>query len=288
MSMSSLRHRRVRFLLIVALVAVTPGCGGSSGAPAPDAGEIEALERQMWEDWKNRNWEAMRGRISGDAVILGAEGIMDRDGVVAAMAKQTCDVQDVALEDVKVTALAPTVALITYHASGTGTCDGQPIGAGSTSSIWVQRDGQWQTVHHQQSVSPTNAIAGNWELNLSKSKFVPAGDAPRSQARVYQVVGQQETGRHTGVNAQGNPSVIEFTAAYDGKDYPYKGSPDTDTVALTRVDANTTTFTQSREGKLVLTGTRVVSPDGKTLTITAKGTNAKGQPVDNVIVYDRR
>jgi hypothetical protein len=170
----------------------------------------------------------------------------------------------------------------------TGTCDGQPVGSSTNSSIWVQRDGGWQTVHHQQSSSQTDLIAGNWELNLSKSKFIPADAAPRSQSRLYQVQGQQETGRHTGVDAQGKPAVIEFSASYDGKDYPYTGAPDTDTVALTRVDANTTTFTQSREGKVVLTGTRVVSPDGKTLTITAKGTNAKGQRVDNVIVYDRR
>jgi hypothetical protein len=286
--MSSLRRPLVCSLLIAAIVVLSPGCAGSGSGGTADTSEIEALERQLWDQWKNRTVESMRDRIAADAVLLDGTGSIDRESAIAMWAKQSCDVQDVALEDVKVTSLAPTVAMITYRASVTGTCEGQPVGSSTNSSIWVQRDGGWQTVHHQQSAASTNAIAGNWELNLSKSKFVPAADAPRSQARVYQVVGQQETGRHTGVNAQGNPNVIEFTASYDGKDYPYKGSPDTDTVALTRVDANTTTFTQSREGKVVLTGTRVVSPDGKTLTITAKGTNAKGQRVDNVIVYDRR
>lgn len=286
--MSSLRRPLVCSLLIAAIVALSPGCAGSGSGASADPSEIEALERQLWDQWKNRTVESMRDRIAADAVLLDGTGSIDRESAIAMWAKQSCDVQDVALEDVKVTSLAPTVALITYRASVTGTCEGQPVGSSTNSSIWVQRDGGWQTVHHQQSSSQTELITGNWELNLSKSKFIPADAAPRSQSRLYQVQGQQETGRHTGVDAQGNPNVIEFTAAYDGKDYPYKGAPDTDTVALTRVDANTTAFTQSREGKVVLTGTRVVSPDGKTLTITAKGTNAKGQAVDNVVVYDRR
>jgi hypothetical protein len=242
----------------------------------------------MWEDWKNRNWEPMQSRVSGDALIFGGDGITNRDEAFAVMAKQTCDVQSIALDNVKVTTLAPSIALITYRATGTGMCDGQPLRPSMNSSIWAQRDGQWQTVHHQQSSSQADLLAGNWELNVARSRFVPADAAPRSQSRLYQVQGQQETGRHTGVDAQGQPTLIEFTASYDGKDHPYTGSPDYETVSLERVDANTTTFTQSRGGKIVLTGTRVVSTDGKTLTITAKGTNAKGQQVDTITVFDRR
>jgi hypothetical protein len=278
----------VRNTCWLAFVGLLSGCAGSGAGESPDPAEIETLERQLWDQWKNRTVESMRDRIAADAVVLDDTGITDREGAIAIWAKQSCDVQDVALEDVKVTSLAPTVALITYRASVTGTCEGQPLGSSTNSSIWVQRDGGWQTVHHQQSSSQTDLIAGNWELNLSKSKFIPADAAPRNQSRLYQVQGQQESGRHTGLDAQGNPTLLEFTASYDGKDYPYKGSPDYETVSLKRVDANTTTFTQSRGGKIVLTGTRVVSPDGRTLTITAKGTNAKGQQVETVTVYDRR
>jgi hypothetical protein len=279
--------RLTRATRLFACLAMISGCAGSGTGASADPSEIEALERQMWDYWKNREFDSMRVRLSEDAVLVGAEGVMNRDDAIAFMAKQKCDVQQVELEGVRVTSVAPTVALITYRATGTGTCDGQPLGTGTNSSIWVQRDGTWQTVHHQQSNAQTEQIAGNWELNLSKSKFVPADGAPKSQSRVYQVLGQQETGRHTGVDAQGNPTLIEFTVGYDGKDYPYKG-PDFDTLAIRRVDANTTSFTQSRSGKMALTGTRVVSPDGKTLTITAKGTNAKGQTIDSVMVFDRR
>jgi hypothetical protein len=270
----------------LALLALLSGCGTGG---SPDAGAIETLERQMWEEWKNHSLDTMRSRVTPEALVFGGEEIMDRDAAFAAMAKQTCDVQAVSLDNVKVTALAPAVALITYRANAVGACNGEPLGPSMNSSIWIQRDGMWQTIHHQQSVAvPQNRISGQWELNLSKSQFTPSDGAPRRQSRLYLVQGEQEIGRHTGIDPQGRPSAIEFTATYDGKEYPYTGSPDYDTVSLKRVDASTTAFTQSRGGKVVLTGTRVVSPDGRTLTISSKGTNAKGQAVDTTAVYDRR
>ena len=138
------------------------------------------------------------------------------------------------------------------------------------------------------SAQAADPASGTWEFNLAKSKFVPASLAPRSQTRTYQVKGNQETARHTGVDAQGKPTLIEFTANYDGKDYPLKGYPDWDSIALKRIDAYTTEFTQSRGGKVTLSARRVVSKDGKTMTITGKGTSAKGEPVDLAIVLEKR
>ena len=138
------------------------------------------------------------------------------------------------------------------------------------------------------SAQAADPASGAWELILTKSKFVPATQAPRSQTRTYQVKGEYETARHTGVDAQGNPTLIEFTATYDGKDCPLKGYPDWDSIAMKRIDAYTTEFTQSRGGKVTLSGRRVVSTDGKTMTVTAKGTTAKGERVDHVMVFEKR
>jgi hypothetical protein len=136
-----------------------------------------------------------------------------------------------------------------------------------------------------QSVDPAS---GTWELNLAQSRFVPASQAPRSQTRTYQVQGNQETARHTGIDAQGNSTLIEFTVRYDGKSYPLKGYPDWDSISMKRIDTHTSEFTQSRGGKVTLRGTRAVSKDGKTMTITAKGTTAKGEPVDQLVVFEKR
>ena len=130
-------------------------------------------------------------------------------------------------------------------------------------------------------------VVGTWELNVSKSKMTP-GPLPKSQTRVYRIMGTQETSIQKGVDAEGKPTLVEFTATYDGKEYPYKGSPLWDTIALTRVDAHTVSFTQKKDGKIALTGTRVVSKDGTTMTITGKGNDVKGQPTTLLLVLEKR
>ena len=80
-----------------------------------------------------------------------------------------------------------------------------------------------------------------------------------------------------------------FTANYDGKDSPITGNgPYGDSVAITRVDANTTRSVYTLKGVVMVTQTAVVSSDGKTRTVTAKGKNVLGQAVDNVNVYDKQ
>jgi hypothetical protein len=137
------------------------------------------------------------------------------------------------------------------------------------------------------SAQASDPVAGTWELNLTKSKFSP-GPPPQSQTRTYEVTGQQEKMTAKGLDAQGKPTLIQFTAQRDGKDYPYEGSPGIDTIALTPVDTVTLTYTAKKAGAVVLTGTRVISKDEKEMTISVKGTTATGQPVESVWVFDKR
>ena len=81
----------------------------------------------------------------------------------------------------------------------------------------------------------------------------------------------------------------EFTADYDGKDSPVTGnSPDSDTVARTRLNATTVQTVSKKGGKVTVTQTSAVSSDGKTRTVTTKGVNASGQEVNNVAVYEKQ
>jgi hypothetical protein len=72
------------------------------------------------------------------------------------------------------------------------------------------------------SAQSTNPLAGTWELNVAKSKFSSANQATRSQTREYQISGHQEKGIQKGIGPDGKPTLVEFTANYDGKDYSYK------------------------------------------------------------------
>jgi hypothetical protein len=133
----------------------------------------------------------------------------------------------------------------------------------------------------------TDPVVGTWELNVAKSKFSP-GPAPKSETRTYVVAGQEIKASSKGVDSTGKTVTGEWTVVYDGKDRPATGNPDADMLSLKRIDANTTEFTQKKAGKVVMSGTRSISKDGKVMTITTKGTNAKGQPVNDVEVFERR
>jgi hypothetical protein len=128
---------------------------------------------------------------------------------------------------------------------------------------------------------------GTWELNVAKSKYVPARLAPRSQTRTYRVEGNKDTARHTTVDAQGKQGLIEFTATLDGKISPLKGYADWDSISMKKIDLYTTEFTQYRDGKATLSGKRVVSKDGKTMTVNATGTAANGEKVETLAVFDK-
>ena len=43
-----------------------------------------------------------------------------------------------------------------------------------------------------------------------------------------------------------------------------------------------------KAGRSLQTLTRVVAQDGKTMTVTSKGTNAQGQAMNNVVVFDKQ
>ena len=61
-----------------------------------------------------------------------------------------------------------------------------------------------------------------------------------------------------------------------------------DAQTYTRGDDRTINVTRLKDGKVVQTGNWVVSPDGKTLTATYTGTNANGQQLTNMFVYDKQ
>ena len=137
------------------------------------------------------------------------------------------------------------------------------------------------------SAQATDARIGTWKLNVAKSKYSP-GPPPKSLTVKVEPSGQGEKVTTEGVNAEGARTATSYTANFDGKDNPLTGSPIADTVSLKRIDARTTERTDKKGGKVVQVLTRVVSADGKTMTVTLKGTNAQGQAVNNVIVFEKQ
>ena len=130
-------------------------------------------------------------------------------------------------------------------------------------------------------------IIGTWELNLTKSRFAP-GPAPKSETRTYTASGSDIKATSKGIGPDGKPTTAQWTINDDGKDRAEVGNPDADAISFKRIDAYTVEFTERRAGKVAMTGTRAISRDGKVMTITSKGTDAKGQAVSSVMVFEKR
>ena len=129
-------------------------------------------------------------------------------------------------------------------------------------------------------------FAGTWKLNVAKSKTTfksgttviePAGDGIKATVDL--------------VGADGTAYHWAWTAKYDGKDTPVTGTTPYGTggmIALTKVDPHTVKISSKVDGKVTVMQTMVVSADGKTRTITTKGQDAKGQPIDSTSVYEKQ
>ena len=133
----------------------------------------------------------------------------------------------------------------------------------------------------------TDPFVGTWKLNVAKSTFTP-GPAPKSETIRVEAAGEGHKVTGETVLADGQTGRIEYVASNDGKDYPVQGSPTTDAVSARRIDARTTELEYKKGGKTVRNLRARVSTDGKTLTLSVKGTNAQGQAVTNNALYEKQ
>jgi len=132
-----------------------------------------------------------------------------------------------------------------------------------------------------------NVANGTWKLNVAKSKYTP-GPLPKSATITYEetVDGIKRTGGS--VDAGGKTTPFEYNAKYDGKDYPVTGQDLYDTITIKRIDDQTAESTLKKSGKAVSNARRVISKDGKVMTLTVTGTNPKGDKMQNVAIYEKQ
>ena len=130
-----------------------------------------------------------------------------------------------------------------------------------------------------------DSIVGTWTLNVAKSTYSP-GPPPKSLTVKFEAAGDGIKSTSDTVAADGSSAHSEYTASYDGKDYPLKGMKDADSVALTRTDASTSVRSDKKAGKVVRTYTRTLSADGKTMTATITGSDEQGRTINNTVVLE--
>jgi len=136
-------------------------------------------------------------------------------------------------------------------------------------------------------VHAADPALGTWKLNVAKSKYSP-GPAPKSGNITFEASGDAVKRTGEQVAADGKKSSLSYTAKMDGKFYPVTGADLYDEISIKKIDDHNTEAAMKRGGKAAVSAKRNVSKDGKVMTITITGTNAKGEKINNVIVYDKQ
>ena len=130
---------------------------------------------------------------------------------------------------------------------------------------------------------------GTWKFNAEQSKFTPGPAPVKTLTVTREASGAGVKITVTGEQADGTPINASYSVKYDGKEVQVTGNTPYDTIGMKQVNANTLADERTKTGgQYRATGRTVVAGDGKTMTVTVKGTNAQGQPFTNVMVYDKQ
>jgi surface antigen len=129
-------------------------------------------------------------------------------------------------------------------------------------------------------------FAGTWKLNSAKTKY-KTGTPPKEQTVTFSEEGSTLHVMVKGTSSDGKTMSSHFTVPIAGGSGKIIESP-YEAVSGKNISPNERETTFSKGGKVVYTATAKRSADGKTLTVTVKGTNVVGQSVDGAAVYDKQ
>ena len=131
-------------------------------------------------------------------------------------------------------------------------------------------------------------LVGTWVLNTAKSKYTP-GPGPKSATTTIETVGGGYKFTVHQVPASGPDQNWTVITNFGGQPAKITGNnPNADAATYTKVNATTYDSVQSMKSKETQRQHVVVSADGKTRTVTSTGTDAKGQKINNVAVYEKK
>ncbi len=131
-------------------------------------------------------------------------------------------------------------------------------------------------------------FVGKWQLNPQRSKY-PAGTCPKQMIIEIESAGSGIRYNSDAIYANGRLAHSQYTADYNGKQVTVLGAhslllP----VSLKRLNSHTVVASYTRGFEVVATSRRVVSPDGRLMTITTTSKDQSGKTATTVGIYERK
>jgi len=123
----------------------------TTAVPLTEADAI-AKEKAAWDAIKNKDYDAFANMLADDQILVVADGVHDKAGSVDGV--KSFDLTDVTFSDWKFVSVDKDAAVITYTATSKGKMNGKdlPPDTSRHSSAWVNRNGKWVSIYHQESV----------------------------------------------------------------------------------------------------------------------------------------
>jgi hypothetical protein len=137
-------------------------------------------------------------------------------------------------------------------------------------------------------LASSDPFVGKWKLDVHRSKY-PDGTCPTRMLIEMHPAGQGVAYNSEATYRNGAETHAQYTAEYNGKPVIVMGThglmlP----VSLKRLDERIVEAFYTRGAEIVATSRRVVSADGRKMTITTVSKNATGKRLKTVGVYSRQ
>lgn len=135
-----------------------------------------------------------------------------------------------------------------------------------------------------------NPWNGTWKLNADKSK-APGGRIPHpSSTNIIEIRGDTMHLIAEQTDTSGKLERVEYTAKFDGKEYPVKATPPGPqpyTISLKRIDPRTREFVEVI-GTFTIKGRDVLSEDGKSFDRIVNSKDAEGRDTSVIQVFEKQ
>ncbi|MDQ2937956.1 MAG: nuclear transport factor 2 family protein [Acidobacteriota bacterium] len=150
----------------------------SESKPAATISEADAIvhEKAAWNAIQNKDYEAFGSMLASEQLEVTSEEVHDKAATLASI--KEFEPTEVALVDWKFLLVDKNAFAVTYTANVKGKYNGKELPPGSVraSSLWVNRDGKWLAIYHQECpIKPsTPPPPASKETKTGKASHTPA------------------------------------------------------------------------------------------------------------------
>ncbi len=183
-------------LLVLAAACTAPptnreAAPTNSAATAPPTSmaiseaDVIAKEKAIWDAIKNKDYETFGNMLADDQVEVLPDAVYDKAGSIAGV--KDFEPTETTFADWKFLTIDKDAVVLTYHVTMKGKIKGKefPTESARASSAWVNRNGKWLAIYHQEcpvstlpAPAPRSSIAKTSATPASTPTPAPTGADP--------------------------------------------------------------------------------------------------------------